>query len=564
MSARTRSALLVSLGVALFLALALSSLRWTSATYDEGAHLPAGYTYLALGDHRLNPEHPPLAKILAAAPLLGMDVRLKTDDDAWGTRRQWEFGRRFLYQWNDADRLLLAGRLPIVALGAALCVAVFLWARRLWGLPAATVSLLLCATNPDVLAHGRLVTTDLAVTLFLFLAVLAFERYAERPAAGWALGTGLAAGAALASKFSGWAVVPILAILAVLAARAGRLPEPRRTAAALGAAAALALAVIWASYGFRPSFSPDPAVNAAFEWDRVEPALPSARHAVHAARRAHVVPDPYLFGLLRAFRHSEARQAFLLGRTSEEGWWYYFPVTFALKTPLPLMAFVLMSLTVRRAVPAPRGAEAFLWVPIFVYLGLTQLRGLNIGHRHLLPIYPFLFVAAGRSAAWALGARPRRWWVAAGVWALLAWNVTSALRIHPHYLAYVNEAGGGPSRGYRLLADSSLDWGQDLKTLRAYADRHGLRGLKLSYFGSADPRYYGFSQILPGSRLFPEGTVGGVQPGDVLAVSATHLQGLYLPPEMAGLMALLRTREPMDQVGYSILIYRADFSWSAP
>jgi hypothetical protein len=560
---RTRAVLVAAVGIALYVAVAVSSLRWTSATYDEGAHLPAGYTYLALGDHRLNPEHPPLAKVLAAAPLLGMDVRLKPDDDAWATRRQWEFGRRFLYQWNDADRLLFAGRLPIVALSAVLCLSVFLWTRSLWGLPAGALALLLCATNPDVLAHGRLVTTDLAVTLFLFLTVIALERLTERPTAAWMAVTGAAAGAALASKFSALALVPIVLVLALMARRppARRLPL-RRVPVVLAVVGLTALLVVWASYRFRPTFSPDPAVNAAFEWDHLDPPQPLLRAAVHAARQAHLVPDPYLFGVLRAFRHSEARQAFLLGRTSDEGWWYYFPVTFALKTPVPLILLIVLSLTLLRRTPAPRGIEPFLWVPILVYLALTQVRGLNIGHRHLLPIYPFLFVAAGRCAPWAL-ARPGRG-VAAAVAVLAAWNVASVLRIHPHYLAYVNEAAGGPSRGYRLLADSSLDWGQDLKTLRAYVDRRSLGDVKLSYFGSADPRYYGFTRILPGSRLFPEGTVGSVEPGDVLAVSATHLQGLYIAPDVADLMATLRAREPDDQVGYTILIYRADFSWTHP
>ena len=122
-------------GVAVYVALAVSSLRTQSATFDEGSHLPAGYTYLKLGDHRLNPEHPPLVKTLAALPLLFIDVTLKPDDEAWALRRQWEFGKRFLYRWNDADRLLFWGRLPIVGLGALLGLSVFCWACLLYTSP---------------------------------------------------------------------------------------------------------------------------------------------------------------------------------------------------------------------------------------------------------------------------------------------------------------------------------------------------------------------------------------------------------------------------------------------
>ena len=161
-------------GAAVYAALAVTSLRTQSATFDEGSHLPAGYTHLKLGDHRLNPEHPPLVKTLAALPLLFMDVTIKPDDEAWALRRQWEFGKRFLYRWNDADRLLFWGRLPIVALGALLGVSVFLWARHRYGPRAAALALFLCVLSPDVLAHGQLVTTDVGIALFMFLSVVAF------------------------------------------------------------------------------------------------------------------------------------------------------------------------------------------------------------------------------------------------------------------------------------------------------------------------------------------------------------------------------------------------------
>jgi hypothetical protein len=582
---RVAVTVIVVAGVAVYGALAISSMRRQSATFDEGSHLPAGYTYLKLGDHRLNPEHPPLMKALAALPLLFMDVTIKPDDEAWALRRQWEFGKRFLYRWNDADRLLFRGRLPIVALGALLGVSVFFWTRARYGLPAATLALFLCVLSPDVLAHGQLVTTDVGIALFMFLSVAAFDAASRRVSAGRLLLLGLAVGGAFATKFSAMVLLPILASLAVVAAVApepvtlalpgrpvrtlvGRGPRLVAMAGVLGAAGVLALAVVWASYGFRSRLSSDPAVEAAFEWDRLEPRGALEKPLARLVRASGVLPEPFVFGFLRVFKHSERRPAFLLGRvSSEKGWWYFFPATFLLKTPVPLLVLLAVAFAVRRRQPRAWRDDMVLWLPVGIYATVVVARALNIGHRHLLPIYPFLFVAAGRAAAWAFPSAPAR---ARGpallVSALCGWHAVSTALVHPHYLAYVNELGGGPANGYRLFADSSLDWGQDLKNLKTYLQRRGIPQVKLSYFGSADPAYYAIpGEMLPSHMLPPpRETTREVKPGEILAVSATNLQGVYLPPEDQPLMARLREQAPIDNVGYSILIYRAEFAWPPP
>jgi len=269
------------------------------------------------------------------------------------------------------------------------------------------------------------------------------------------------------------------------------------------------------------------------------------------------VPEDYVRGLLFVARHSEERSTFLLGRLSDHGFPSYFLVTFALKTPLALI--VLLVLAAFASPPLSGRRAAFLWLPVAVYVAFTFTRGLQIGHRHLLPIAPFLFVAAGRAALLAGRAR-------FAVPVLAAWAAGAALGVHPYYLAYFNELAGGPSQGYRLLVDSNLDWGQDLKGLKAWMDAHGVTRLKLSYFGSADPAYYGIdADRLPGySSPHPARVVREVHPGDLVAVSATNLQGVYLDPEDRLLMERFRRLVPFDQVGYSILLYRADFTWPEP
>jgi hypothetical protein len=217
-----------------------------------------------------------------------------------------------------------------------------------------------------------------------------------------------------------------------------------------------------------------------------------------------------------------------------------------------------------RAPRLPRRDAAFLWLPVAVYLALTFTRGLQIGHRHLLPLLPFVLVAAAEAAAALVGSR--RAAVRAAVLVLGPWYALGSLRTHPHHLAYFNEIAGGPANGFRHLVDSNLDWGQDLKRLADWTRETGRAGLKLSYFGSADPAYYGIvSQALPGyTAPHAPRVTREIAPGDLVAVSATNLQGVYLDPVDRPLMERVRRLAPVARIGYTIFVYRADFSWPDP
>jgi hypothetical protein len=278
-----------------------------------------------------------------------------------------------------------------------------------------------------------------------------------------------------------------------------------------------------------------------------------------AAANAGLVPEDYARGLVFVMRHSEARRTFLLGELSDRGFPHYFLVTFLVKTPVPLL--LLTALALARIGRIGRREAAFLWLPVLVYAALTTTRGLQIGHRHLLPLYPFLFVAGGEAAA-----RLWSWRRPAGL-ALVAtlglWYAGGTLRQHPHHLAYFNEIAGGPANGWRVLVDSNLDWGQDLKRLASWMRENGVTRVKLSYFGSADPSYYGIdAEALPGyTAPHAPRVTREIRPGDIVAVSATNLQGVYLEPEDRALMARLRALEPIGRAGWSIRVYRADFTW---
>jgi hypothetical protein len=252
----------------------------------------------------------------------------------------------------------------------------------------------------------------------------------------------------------------------------------------------------------------------------------------------------------------EGRPAFFLGKYSHEGWWNYFLIVFLIKTPLCTIALVIASLALYKAGSVLRWREVvFLLAPVILFFAVTSQSKLAIGVRHILPVYPFLFVLTARLAT----IRLHRAWLAPlliGAPALL--TAISSLRIAPHQLAYFNEIVGGPEQGYRYLSDSNVDWGQDLQGLKAYMEREQLPIIYLSYFGPAPPSYYGIRhQYVPGTGNLEWSPPGDkVPPGarrKLLAISVYNLQDVSTTDNP--LFRWLWTRQPVAKIGYSIFIY---------
>jgi hypothetical protein len=267
--------------------------------------------------------------------------------------------------------------------------------------------------------------------------------------------------------------------------------------------------------------------------------------------------DPWLFGLRRFMTLAqEGQPAYFLGEYSYQGWWYYFVMAFLIKTPLGSLILIGASLVFYRA-GSPLGARAaaFLLVPVMVIFVATSQSQVNIGLRHILAVYPFLFVLAARAATIRL---PRRWLAPILVGAPLLLTAISSLRIAPHQLAYFNELVGGPDQGYRYLSDSNLDWGQDLKGVKAYMEKEKLPIIYFSYFGTAPPSYYGIRyQYVPGTWPLewppPDDRVPAAAPRKMLAISVHNLQDVSTPHEP--LFRWLWTRRPVAKIGYSIFVY---------
>jgi len=540
-----------------------------SAAFDEEYHLAAGYAYLRTGDPRLATEHPPLVNVWNALPLVFLDPELPLASPAWQNAMPDDFGDAFLWQANldQAVRIALLGRLPIMALGVLLSAVVFRWTRELFGRNAALLALALYALDPNLIAQSRLSTTDLGLAAAMTIAMWRLWAWLEKPTRWNLVWVGVAAGAAIGCKFTGLMLAPMFLLTALIHplrschSEARRAEEsqsyetqPRRSAqgdrfggvSRLGRfldlllAGLVALLVIWAVYGFQ-----------------VRGGLPAAT---------------FWRGLVKVWsEYSQGYPTFLMGQVSRTGWWHYFPVTFALKTPLPTQIFFVVSLALIVKQRAWRLASAAL-IPPALSMAAALFSPLAIGYRHILPALPFVIIVAGNAARLQVG---NVWRIPYSVlrvafYALLiAWCAASAILIFPHHLSYFNELAGGPANGDKILVDSSLDWGQDLPALKAWMDQRGIDRVNLSYFGTALPAAYGVRYWpLPGFLHFVIGPeVDSFNPYTPepgwYAISATSLR-LGLLYREQDLFAYFRDRTPVARAGYSILIYRVDDPPDAP
>jgi hypothetical protein len=559
-----------------FIALTVSSYVQKSGTSDEPSHLTAGYLALKWGDYRIDVEHPPVVHMWTALPLLlTSGVTVNTNNQFWATRHFWDFDVQFLYKQNDADRLLYRARFMTVLLGVLLGALLFSWATELFGFWPATVVLGLYMLEPNILAHSCLVTTDLGVTCFMFGAVYFLWRTCRRLSVGNLAGLVGFTALALTTKFSAVLLVPIM--LALLIARACQrkpwlvawrrdwvcVTRPQRFMAAslvLVLLAAGAAVFIWGVYRFH--YAPAPASvdpNSLMRpKTRVAELVPKLTTLVDWVDQHRLLPNAYSQGFLLGQGKAQHRPAFLAGRFSDTGWWYYFPVVILLKTPITLLALCVGGLTlcVIRWKTFFAG-KMFILVPIAIYLGVAMTSRINIGLRHILPIYPFLLLLAGETVA-ALQARVRP----AFLLVLLIPAAVELATVAPHYLAFFNQFAGGPGNGHNLLVDSNLDWGQDLKPLKKWMDKNcGAQRINLAYFGNADPAYYDIRcTYLPGSPFFAKDKIEGPWIPGYVAVSVNNLHNAADETVRAFYKPLLE-REPVAVIGYSIRVYRVDRAW---
>jgi hypothetical protein len=521
--------------------LLVTTLPVTSPTADEPMYMVRGYAFVARGQDRMagcSPCSPVLSSALSGAtlvlepqlkPLPPVDDRIWSDDGGTGI---FEY-----FVWSPGAptaRIIFLTRLPIIFVTVLLGALIFRWAAQRSGKIGALGALAFYVFCPNILAHGRLVTADVVTAATFTLSAYAFDRALQSARRSWRVFSGVALGLALASKVSAVALPFALLMWAVIATwpqRHDRLVW-RGASATLLSTIVLGGVVLWGLY----RFSSGP----------IDPGGP-------------LVPAPAYWADWQAVMRNQTAPlpAYLFGDMTTQGWWYYYPVTFLVKSALPEL--ILLVLVIIRLLLTRRWSRdlPLLIIPAAIFAGLLFSTH-NLGYRYVLPVLPFLFVAS----ADVIASATRKRWMSIGIGLLLVWQIVGALRIYPHYLAFFNEAVGGPERGRFILSDSNLDWGQDLPALKTYLDQNQIDEFNFSYFGGIDPAVYGIQgYALPPvraamhthgawwlHRFYPLDPAPGVY-----AVSASNLMGgAWLDAQT---FAKLREATPVAELGHSILIY---------
>ena len=529
---------LLALLVVVFIALVVGGMRNTSTTFDETLFPAAGARALETGDFTLVRDHPRLPQYLYGVPAWLTHPHYPAESTPpWDHATRYRYGRLFFFaSGNPAEALAFVVRLAAVLCGVALVIATYSCARRHSSPGVALLAAALVALVPDVIAHSGIAYNDVPAALTMLAGVYAIDRACRAPGARSGIAAGAACGLALATKTTALVLGPIGAAILVLEASARRGADRawwRAMLLAIAASAAAAYAVLVAVY--LGDFT-------------LRELIDCVRMNLGHVEEGHVVP---VLGRIPVY---------LLGETRATGFWYFFPVVLALKTPLPLQALVVAGsygAWVSRAHWRPGADPAWLagslrapWAGLAILAATLLGSHLEIGSRHALPLMPFacILIAHGVGLAWRRGPRALR----TAIVALVAANAACVAAVYPYFLSYITEtARGRPA--YEYLADSSVDWGQGLVALRGYMREHRIDQVSLAYFGTALPEAYGIHYHALPSHFIVPGNPASPAPPRYVAISLTEMTGLYFLGEDP--YAQYRRRTPVAVAGGVMYLY---------
>ena len=613
--------------LAISLTLSLKSSLQESAIMDELAHIPAGYSYVRFLDYRLNPEHPPLIKALSALPLLFEGLNFPTQSSAWqkDVNGQWEMGAKFLYEsGNDADRIIQSSRIAPLLLTLLLAFFIYIWSRELIGRWWALFPTFLFALSPNILAHGHYVTTDVAAAFGIFIATYYLIKYLLHPSKKHIAYAGLAFGIAQLLKFSAVLLIPFfIFIVIVFYLWKGRndikynpffrglgkfLKQILKAICAIIGIFVIGFVLVYVvyflftlNYPIQKQVSDTQFTLTSFA-DGPDPTGEACNLAsgVSLGRHTRCLADldirlagnpilrpfaQYLLGVLMVIqRSSGGNTSYFLGEVSSAGSWYYFPVVFALKEPIPSLLLIVFAffvgfwsiikkLKARSSKLKALGdyiatnLAEFSMISFVIFYWLYSIKSpLNIGMRHIFPTLPFIYIlTAGAIKKWAMidSFNGETIWkkIKSGfslffrasfkiimLGAIIIWYAAEAFIAYPNFISYFNEFGGGKENGYEYVTDSNYDWGQDLKRLKNWVDEQnkictlivrqtetpescGISKIAVDYFGGGNLKYY---------------------LGDKAVAWSSSMGNPALPQKNANLNANLREQEPIHWLAVSI------------
>ncbi|HKP45631.1 MAG TPA: glycosyltransferase family 39 protein [Pyrinomonadaceae bacterium] len=566
----TRKAELICAGLLFLMAINLfAQISRKSISNDEVVHIPAGYYHLVAGKFQLNNEHPPLVKMWAALPLLFIqpeESAIGNSQDVTGnfSEETWKYLEQF-WPSNRAhfESISFWCRAMMVPIAVGLGLLIFVYCRQLFGDRAAVFAVAFYSLEPTVLAHGRIVHTDLPAAFAYLLFFFVLRHYLLNRTARRALLLGLTGGLALCVKFSMIVLLPVLACLAIIGfVFAKRLEMNRkRLLSHAGIVACALLLVINAAYYFRR-----PPIEAAdVKWVQTMSPGDVDRWLTFFRAGSTIVPTYWLFGQYNVKLHNrDGHPTSLLGQYSRTGWWYYFPTAFALKTSLPFLLISIAGLA--WALWAIWHKDwRFLWVlaPLAIYVALSMSSRINIGVRHFLPAFPFLFIAAGVVTDRMLRANYARHLVIAVVVLTIGWSAVEMLRAYPDYVPYMNQLASGHPRWW-YLSDSNVEWGDDVKDLANYLHARGETDVDGALSGGwATLRLYDINyheifpkpgRVIPDTRYVAIG--GSFLNGSTIAVAPDESGKMLSEEQRINYLAGFRTRQPEAVFGNSIYLYR--------
>lgn len=543
------------------------SVRRESQTWDEANHIFTGYRSWTHADFGLNPEHPPLLKLLATTPLLWSQPKSPALEERYFKEDAFLRGKEFLYQ-NDPDKILGRTRTVAASLTLLAALVVFFGTREMFGRGAAFIAVALLTFDPNLLAHGALITTDVGLACFMFLSVYLFYRFVKSPSAVRLIMAGVAVGLVLAVKHTGFLVLPILFLLTlseiifnvVDRKKIGR--DARKLVGSLVLITLIGWVVLWSFYRFRYEARADGLQMNPPLVEYVKGLKPSEAWPISTAARFHILPESYLYGLVDVRLTADYYTSYVLGRVYAHGVWFYFPVVFLVKSTIGVLALFLLTLGVLATRRLKRRREiVFLVVPTIFYLLVAMTVGMNIGVRHILILYVFLYVLIGGAAS-SLIQGSRKWVYAVAVFLFV--HAGSSVMAFPNYIAYANELWGGSSQTHKYLTDSNSDWGQQLKSVKKYLDQRGAQECWFLYFaeGVAEPSYYGIPcKPLPTiSTLWlnlPIEVPGSID-GPVL-ISASNLSGVEFGPGTLDPYGQFKLLKPTAVIDRGVFVFDGKF-----
>ncbi|WP_158752386.1 glycosyltransferase family 39 protein [Acidobacterium sp. S8] len=551
------------------------STRQESASWDEGDHIYAGYMNWKHREYSLNPEHPPLVKLIATLSLLPLDLKIAPRQGRYFKSESYYGGRELLFR-NDpkygghysADTLLFRIHMTVLVFALVLALLLFAAGREMFGSWAGLIAMMLFVFDPTVLTNAPFVTTDMGAACGFFAAVYTFYRFVKSMRWQRAALCGLATGLALTAKHSTVLLLPILILLAAgeIAGRwkAGR-KWPGRDVLSLvsgmAAIAAIALFVLWGVYSFRYAMHPT-GVEMPPLSGQLNSLSPVMQHLISFCARHHLLPESYLYGLVDVQRVGIYMPTYIFGKLYAHGQWFYFPVLLSLKWSVGVLGLLALAIYAFVAGKVRRPREVFfLALPALFYLAAAMAGPLNIGIRHVLPVFPFVFALAGAGAAWM--AQQRKAW-ACVVGALLLWHVIDSVRMFPNYMPYANTLWGGPTKTHLYFSDSATEWGQELKWTKQWLDAHNVKDCWFAYFPAPFllPSDYGVPcKLLPTLDTMYEYDIAlpPVVHGPVL-ISLADLNGFEFGTKVRNPYQALFECKPDDVIANGVAVFYGDFA----